>query len=135
WDGTRWAKDETGEVERRAKETVVNIYREAAAAPDEGARKALSRHAMGSEAAHKIAAMIKLAESEAEVAIRSEQLDADLWLLNVLNGTLDLKTGTLREHCRDDLITKLVPVAYDPPAHCPPCLASLHRIFAGNSAL
>src|SRR5215470_15990796 len=28
WDGKRWTNDETGEVKRRAKETVRNIYKE-----------------------------------------------------------------------------------------------------------
>ena len=29
WDGQRWAKDETGEVDRRAKDTVRGMYEEA----------------------------------------------------------------------------------------------------------
>ena len=33
-----------------------------------------------------------------------EQLDTDPWLLNVENGTLDLRTGELRPHRRDDLL-------------------------------
>jgi len=37
----------------------------------------------------------------------------------VLNGTIDLKTGTLRPHSPDDLITKLAPVEFDPKAKSP----------------
>jgi putative DNA primase/helicase len=40
-------------------------------------------------------------------------------LLNCLNGTIDLKTGTLQKHNREDLITKLAPVKYDENAKCP----------------
>src|SRR5262249_49891327 len=43
-------------------------------------------------------------------------LDREPFLLTVLNGTIDLRTGTLREHRRADLITKLAPVLYDPAA-------------------
>jgi putative DNA primase/helicase len=46
-------------------------------------------------------------------------LDQDPWLLNCANGTLDLRTGTLREHDQADLITKLCPTSYDPSATCP----------------
>ena len=116
WDGRRWVKDTTGEVERRAKETVASIYAEASASADEDLRKKLANHALQSEAAHKIEAMIRLAESEPEVVVTPEQLDADLWLLNAANGTVDLRTGQLRLHRREDLLTKLAPVAYEPSA-------------------
>jgi putative DNA primase/helicase len=39
--------------------------------------------------------------------------DADGWLLNVKNGTLDLHTGKLRVHGPGDLLTKIAPVTYD----------------------
>ena len=39
--------------------------------------------------------------------------DADGWLLNVKNGTLDLHTGKLRVHGPGDLLTKIAPVIYD----------------------
>ncbi len=48
-----------------------------------------------------------------------EALDADQWLLNCENGTVDLRTGALRRHSHDDLITKIVPVEYDPQAEAP----------------
>jgi putative DNA primase/helicase len=44
------------------------------------------------------------------------ELDADPWLLNVENGTIDLGTGELRKHKRENMITKLAPVTYDPEA-------------------
>src|SRR5215208_7528694 len=37
-------------------------------------------------------------------------------LLNVENGTVDLRTGSLRPHLPEDLITKLAPVEFDPVA-------------------
>lgn len=134
WDGTRWAWDDTGEVHRRAKQTVRAIYHEAAEA--EGDRsKALGRHALRSEAEAKIAAMVTLARSEPGIPVLPKQLDADPWLLNVKNGTIDLRTGELREHRHEDLITKLAPITYDPNAACPRWLSFLDRIMASNSAL
>ena len=57
--------------------------------------------------------------AEPGLAILSSQFDADPWLLNVENVTIDLKTGKLRPHCAGDLITKLAPVLYDRDAKCP----------------
>jgi putative DNA primase/helicase len=58
-----------------------------------------------------------------------EMIDADPWLLNVENGTIDLRTGTLRPHAAADLITKLAPVAYNPTAQCPRFKQFLGEIF------
>jgi len=135
WDGTRWVRDETGEVVRLARETVDSLYREAGGEPDDMRRKALAQHAVRSDSAAKIQAMLSLAESESDVAIRPDDLDRGGWLLNCLNGTLDLKTGALRPHQRDDLITKLSPVAYDPAATCPTFDGFLRQIMGGNDEI
>jgi putative DNA primase/helicase len=62
-------------------------------------------------------------------------MDRDPWLLNVSNGTIDLRTGKLNPHRREDLITKLAPVAYEQNAPCPLWDAFLKRIFADNASL
>ena len=116
WDGRRWRENDTGEVQRQAKETVTSIYAAAADEPDEAARKALAKWAMSSESRNRLDSMIALAQSEPGVPVRPTDLDANPWLLNCLNGTIDLRTGELREHRREDLITKLAPVEYDPAA-------------------
>jgi putative DNA primase/helicase len=59
-------------------------------------------------------------------------LDNTPWLLNCENGTIDLKTGDLREHRREDLLTKIIPVEYDPSAKSPMWFAFLLRIMQGN---
>jgi putative DNA primase/helicase len=64
-----------------------------------------------------------------------EALDADQRLLNVYNGTLDLRTGQLGPHRREDKITKLVPITYDASALCPLWEAFLDRIFEKNKNL
>lgn len=135
WNGKQWRYDETGEVVRRAKETVGHMYAEAGTLLDEALRKGLAAHALKSESDGKIRAMIRLAESEAEVAATPDQFDADPWAFNVVNGTLDLRSGIMRPHGRADFITKIAPVTYDPEATCPAFTAFLHRIFAENDAL
>lgn len=116
WDGRRWAWDETAEIMRLAKATVRAIYGEAEACNDDEHRKRIARHAKDSEKAGRLQAMISLAESESGMPVLPQQFDADPWAFNVKNGTIDLRTGNLREHRRDDLITKLACVEYLPGA-------------------
>ncbi|MEO7032728.1 MAG: phage/plasmid primase, P4 family [Polyangiaceae bacterium] len=118
WDGKRYLLDETGEINRRAKDTVRAIYDEAAKCRDGEQRKAIAQHAHGSEQAKKLNAMISIAQSEVDVPVLPNELDADPWKLNVLNGTLDLRTGKLGPHRRQDLITRLAPVEYSSDAQC-----------------
>mgnify|MGYP000199184120 CR=1 FL=1 len=62
---------------------------------------------------------LKVARGLPGLSVSRAQLDSSPWLLSVANGTIDLKTGELRDHDPADMITRLVPVAYDPAATCP----------------
>lgn len=135
WDGRRWAPDETGEVHRLAKETVLGIYTEVAQCIDDDQRRALAKHARSSESAGRLAAMVLLAQTEESIPVLTDDLDRDPWRLNLLNGTLDLKTGELRSHRREDLITKLAPVACDPLAECPTWLSVVERAMDNRKPL
>jgi putative DNA primase/helicase len=114
WDGTRWAPDKTGEIYRRATDTVRNIYGESVAVDDADIRTSIADWAKKCESASRIEQMISLARSRLGVPVEIYELDQDPWVLNVRNGTIDLKSGELREHRREDLITIVSPVVYDP---------------------
>lgn len=133
WDGKRWQVDTSGEVERRAKKTVRMIHEEAAGVSDHKRKDELIKHARKSESAERLRAMVEISKSD--LAIDPEDLDRNPMLLNVINGTLDLETGELREHRREDYITKLAPVEYNPEAECPNWGEHLTRIFNGNQDL
>ena len=66
-----------------------------------------------------MAAIVRWVRSEPGIAIQPKDFDQDPWLLNCLNGTIDLRTGQLREHRREDLITNICPIVYDPDARFP----------------
>jgi putative DNA primase/helicase len=64
--------------------------------------------------------------------VKPEELDADPYLLNFQNGTVDLRTGEQRKHRREDFITKLVHHGYRPDAQCPRWYAFLDQIMGGG---
>lgn len=129
WDGVRWKRDAGAEVRRLAKQTVRSIYAEASKHATEDQRKAIANWAKKSESAAAIDAMLKLAQAEEGVPIAADELDANRWLLNVRNGVLNLRSGELQPHRREDLISKLAPVDFDPAARCPRWDRFLAEVF------
>ena len=80
---------------------------------------ATAKAAMRAESAAGIAGMVKLARGIDGVLLNWEVLDANPDILNVLNGTIDLQTGELRDHNPADLCHLQAPVEYDPDAEAP----------------
>ena len=119
YDGTRWQRDLDGGIHRRAKTAVSTIFAEAETETDDSRRQEIRKHAIRSESSRALNATVSLASTEAEVAVLSERLDADPWVLNVSNGTLDLRTGKLSDHDRTDYITKTSPVEWSVDSECP----------------
>jgi putative DNA primase/helicase len=133
WDGRRFARDAEAELVRRAIATVRTMYHEAADIEDEKERVSFLNHIRRSESEPEIRRMVTLAQSHVDVHVpKPERFDRDRMLFNVENGTIDLRTGELHPHRRDDLITKLAGCAYDPNAKCPTFDAFLERIFDGS---
>jgi putative DNA primase/helicase len=145
WTGTHWQRDETGRVMALAKRTIIALVHQAAEglkraalAQDKAAQQAaqaLYAHAAASLQDSRLTAMMHQAQSEHGIPVLPAQLDTDPWLLNCTNGTLDLRTGTLRPHRRMDLHTRCLAVPYDASAGCPLCEAFLRRILGGNTRL
>lgn len=73
-----------------------------------------------------IAAVERLARSDQRLAMGVDDWDRDPWLLNTRAGTVELKTGQLREHRGLDYITKMA--AASPGGECPRWLAFIEKI-------
>jgi len=129
WDGRRWsAEDGEHEALRRASTLGRIVQAEAARALEAASQTAeetkrerlekqaerLHRWARDSEREQRIRAALALARPL--LALGPDALDPRPWLLTVANGTVDLRTGELRPHRRDDYLTRLTPVRYDPHA-------------------
>ena len=117
YDGKRYAWDERGEAVKLAHATARSIFHEAADTEDEDEQKAIAKWASASQNESRTKAT--LSQAKPYLAVGMEELDRDPWLINCQNGTLDLRTGRLKDHDPGDRITKIVPVDYDPDAPAP----------------
>jgi putative DNA primase/helicase len=148
WDGSRWAEDQTGEAVRRVKDTQAALFRSATerwqelrdddSAQAQAERKqiaALLAHLLHWEDARAIGRSLELARSEPGIPLLPADLDREPFLLNVQNGTLDLRTGQLRPHRREDRLSKMAAVEFHQEAACPLWLGCVRRWMDGNEDL
>lgn len=130
WDGARWAPDDRGEVYRLAVATARSIYREAERPGlDPKAVEAITKYARSSEKRQLLCNMLFLAQPMPPIAVLPNELDTSPDLLNLPNGTMDLRTGRLLSHERAHLITKCAGVPYSPAATAPRWLGFLETII------
>jgi putative DNA primase/helicase len=114
WDGQRWVNDD-----HLVREKTKRATRERIATVLSAGNMELLKKSMRLEDASHISGTMRSAESDPRVLTTVDQLDADPWLFNCLNGTVDLRTGMLHPHDPDQVITKLAPVNYVPGARHP----------------
>lgn len=128
WDGRVWQVDHASiRTDRAARQVADSLW--ALVADTAGKeRDAVIAWAKRSESAPTIAACARLARAEPGLAVDHELFDADPWILNVANGILDLRTGDLRPHDPDALLTKLAPVTWNPEATAPRFLRFLEEV-------
>ena len=135
WDGRRWARDRSNVVYDLARGVIRAMYDAGHGIDDDKKRAEYMTYVAGCERRTRLDAMVVLAASDPTVAITPDCLDRHPFLLTVQNGTLDLRTGDLRSHAREDLITKLSPVTFDPSATCPRWDSFVAEIMSGDSEL
>jgi len=97
WDGKVWLEDETGAINRLADNTVEAMYTEAIKLTDQDKRDKLLKHAAKTRSIAGRKAMIE-EQSTWRYTCYSGRLDKDVWLLNLQNGVLDLKSDKLYPH-------------------------------------
>ena len=69
------------------------------------------------------------------VAVSADDFDSQRHLLSFRNGTVDLRSGELRAHAKEDMITAFIPMDYEPDATAPRFEEFLREIFPGHPDL
>ena len=128
------ATRQTGLVLRWQRQTVKALGAQLPGLDDTESSRLLA-HIKSSLNTSRLKAAVEQAHSWEGIRSILAVLDADPWLLNCTNGTLDLRTGELRPHRQPDLLTKCLPIAYDPEARCPQWIAFLENTMEGEATL
>jgi putative DNA primase/helicase len=134
WNGRHWEQDD-GCAMRAATQVGNEILLESARASDKKNKKQLRKHAHHSLNLARLKAMIALAEVDKRISVTGYELDADPYLFNCQNGTIDLRSGELLPHDPEMLITKISPVSFNPEAKAPQFLQFLEKIMCQNRGL
>ncbi|MER7922135.1 phage/plasmid primase, P4 family [Streptomyces sp. NPDC096057] len=126
WDGTVWAP---GNDEVRT--ALLQMGAELIASGDDAARR-IALKALTNRA---IEDVIKTLPSVPGVPASAADFDADPELLSVANGTVNLRTGELRPHSPDDMITRRLTINYRPEAEAARWESFLVEIFPNHPEL
>lgn len=104
WDGRRWRETEPETVKESLLESVKARLKQAVNERNADAIKFLTRYLKDSS--------LNALRSLLETLLYVETINPHPYRINCLNGTLDLRTGELKPHNPNDLITNLAPVEY-----------------------
>jgi len=114
WDGRRWKRDDREYILYFAQKMVRNMYRIGGEIDEKTCRIRYIDHARKLEQITRLRHIIEMVKPM--VAVTPEKFDRNPQLCNCKNGTIDLETGELLKHRKEDMITMLAPVIYSPEA-------------------
>jgi len=135
WDGRRFASLPTSKsghsdaLMARARGTARKLLLEVDKVPEDR-RAAFFRHARESLSERGLRSAVALLRSDCPMPAAA--FDRDPYLLNLLNGTLDLRTGELRPHRREDRLALLAGAAFRPDARCADLERFLEHLVGGD---
>lgn len=124
WVGTHWGRDETAIAFHFVRE----LGRELSELSEKADLKEVRRVSFAG-------GVERYCRSDPAFAVISSQWDRDQFLLGTPGGTVDLRTGLLREPDPADGITKLTAVAPDENADCPLWMKFLKETFGDDEPL
>ena len=131
YDGAIWAQAHDEEIQAKVGVFLRNELAEEV--KQNGIYKAIKSDAKSLQSRAKFQNISALAKAELMVSIND--YDTDGFLLNVQNGTIDLKTGKLSSHNPSHKLTMVSPVVYDAKAICPKWIKFIDEAMEGDKEM
>lgn len=112
WTGTHWTPDDTGELPRQWDKLTWGLIQDG----DAGVKKWAETKARTAQMTNFAISHMRTVEG---VTVSRREFDNDRGILNVHNGTLDLRSNRFRDHSRSDKITRMFNASFDPTVEAP----------------
>lgn len=123
WNGRFWGRDRELQVRHMVPSLSEVLSQEAEELTNKDEIKLYRSRIDFCSSARGVDNIMKMAMGMPELSADKHGWDSDIWLFNCANGTLDLRDEQdvilFREFRREDYITKIAPVTYDPDARAP----------------
>lgn len=117
WNGKYWKKcDSPDPIMSKLLDVVKGCWNVVPSIDSSDEKKILTQWLCKCENFNYLNHAVRVAQTQEQVIASIEEFDSDPNLFNVANGTIDLTTGKLAPHRREDFITKCVDIEYDPSA-------------------
>jgi putative DNA primase/helicase len=130
WDGRKWVYDYEGKVKLMVDDVVARMPLDKDLYEDSDA---YNKHCSKTRSSASKTAMLK--EAEHQMPILPEKLDMHSNLLNTVSGIVNLQNGTMVDHDKEQLMTKITNAEYTTTADCPIWLGFIETIFGGDREL
>jgi putative DNA primase/helicase len=135
WNGAWWDEDRLDRVPEMAANTIDGLRLWVSEGRDPETVRSRARHYAASAKAGRRDALLSVAGTDPRVVVAVKELDSHPMLIACLNGTVDLRTGELREARPSDLLTRGVSVDYAADADSSVWEAFVNTIFNGDAEL
>ena len=135
WNGAYWEQDNGEETQAYAKVRGTARFFETDYAQkfsDDKTRRKWTGWSIHIGNDNRIRAMLKYIRKERAINVPAHTFENQPYFINVTNGTLDLRDGTLGTYTKDDHLTQQLPWRYEPEAACPMWMQFLDLVTHGN---
>lgn len=142
WNGKQWQYDDDEAIVTNKAVATMRLLRDEALEEmkiKERFKEALNKASWANASLNvgKLKACLELASKYIQIRKRAEDIDSadKKFLLNCSNGTVDLRTGELYAHRKEDYLSKMVHHDYDPTKTCPTWEETLSLAFENDKSL
>ncbi len=133
FDGRRWKRVSEAEIISHAIDALTHYFLQLIPICGGEKRQVLFKIAYKCQSKHKVHNAVEVAKGVLKVEI--SEFDTHPYLLNCLNGVVDLRTGELLPHDPKLMLTQLCPVNYNPQAEAPQWEKFLRDVFLEDEQL
>jgi putative DNA primase/helicase len=136
WNERYWQTDDAAAlIHEKALKTINSLYDDLPLIDDIRDRIEFEKFIILTESVRRREAFIKGASVLPELNVTTSDLDSDIMLFNVQNGTVYLRNNKFKKYERENMITKMANVSFDAAADCPNWKKFLCEIMDYNAAL